>query len=158
MEDSRFGPALESHGYRVRDMMVRAMEPAGPTKFVITAGDERVCPACRKAEADGAIPVDQLYSNGMLHPSFHGKTCRCIESTSKELAQDLIVKVEGDTVEVMLASPSQAHAASLREYGSGNGPPNPAIREQLDDSLENVFSPFFKDLTKEYVNQFMNSR
>lgn len=149
-----FGPILLDHGHRVRDAMIAAMEPAGPSKFIITAGDERVCPECLKAEADGVIPQDQKYSNGLLHPPFHWH-CRCIESTSSELEQDLQVVVEGNTVEVMLASPGQARAASLREYGSGNGPPNPAVREQLDNSLESIFAPFYDDLATVYIKQFM---
>ena len=42
-----------------------------------TAGDGRVCfPACRKAQDEGAIPLDSLFANGFIGPPAHPR-CRC---------------------------------------------------------------------------------
>ena len=146
---------LETHGYRIQKAIADAYGGGGPTKFIITAQDNKVCPICQEAERDGPIPVDQLYSNGKMHPSFHGKTCRCKEVTSDELAASLEVEVTDNAVDVGILRPEAAAAASIREYGSGNGPPNPAVRSKMDDIPPEVFIPLDNDLEKLYRERFL---
>ena len=125
------------------------------TKFIITAGDDRVCLSCLKAEHDGSIPVGQKYSNGLMEPSFHGKTCRCKQVTSDELVDALDVRATETLVDVGLFTPAAAHAAHIREFGSGNGPPNPAIRIAMGNIKENVFRPMYDDLGIHFKKIFM---
>lgn len=127
----------------------------GPTKFIITSGDLRVCPICQAAERDGVIPSDRPYSNGMMHPPFHGKTCRCKEVRSDDLAQAVEVKANERSVDVGILDPQKAGAAAIREWGSGNGPPNPDVSRELDNVPPEVFIPLFDDLSKHYKNRFM---
>ncbi len=146
---------LEAHGHRISAAVAEAFGPGGKTKFIITAGDDRVCPICQQAETDGVIPIDQPYSNGQQGPSFHGKTCRCKEVTSDELAASLEVEVTDNAVDVGILRPEAAAAASIREYGSGNGPPNPAVRSKMDDIPPEVFIPLDNDLEKLYRERFL---
>ncbi|MFA6371287.1 MAG: hypothetical protein WCW68_01545 [Methanothrix sp.] len=146
---------LEAHGERLKVAMEDALGKGEKTKFIITAGDERVCPACTKAEMDGSIPVGQPYSNGLMGPSFHGKTCRCTQVTSDELAASLQVRATEERVDVGIFEPQAAHAASIREYGSGNGPPNPAIRIAMANIKEEVFNPFYDDLSGHFKKIFL---
>ena len=145
--------ALEAHGQRLKAVMAEGF--GGKSKFIITAGDDRVCKRCQMAEEDGVIPFDQPYSNGMMAPSFHGKTCRCIQVTSYELASALEVDIEENAVRVGILEPRAAKSASLREYGSGNGPPNPVIRTELDNIPDEVFVPLFNDLNEFYRKKFL---
>lgn len=50
-------------------------------KMWLTAGDERVCTICEPAEADGVIPYQQEFSNGLDMPLGH-PGCRCDLSLS----------------------------------------------------------------------------
>jgi hypothetical protein len=146
---------LEAHGERLKAVISDSLGPGGKTKFIITAGDLRVCPICQAAEKDGVIPIGQPYSNGHMDAPFHGKTCRCKQVTSDELASSLEVKADEKAVDVGIIEPAHAKAISIREYGSGNGPPNPAIRAEMDNIKEEVFSPLFNDLTENYRKQFL---
>jgi len=144
---------LEAHGQRLKAAMSNGF--GGKNKFIITAGDEKVCRRCQMAEEDGVIPFDQPYSNGMMAPSFHGKTCRCLQVTSDDLISALEVSAEENAVEVGILEPRAAKSASLREYGSGNGPPNPAIRTEMDNMPDEVFVPLFNDLNEFYRKKFL---
>lgn len=144
---------LEAHGQRLKAVMAGVF--SGKNKFIITAGDEKVCKLCQMAEEDGVIPFDQPYSNGMMAPSFHGKTCRCVQVTSDELASALEVDIEENAAHVGILEPRAARSASLREYGSGNGPPNPAIRTEMDNIPDEVFAPLFNDLNEFYRKKFL---
>lgn len=146
---------LEAHGQRLKAVIAESLGPGGKTKFIITAGDGRVCPVCQLAELDGVIPLDRPYSNGRMKPPFHGKTCRCRQVTSDELAASLEVNAEEDSVDVGIRGPERAQAASIREYGSGNGPPNPAVRSEMDNIKDEVFSPLFNDLSEHYKKIFL---
>jgi hypothetical protein len=146
---------LEAHGRRIKAAMSDALGPGGKTKFIITAGDGRVCPMCQLAEQDGPIPEKQPYSNGLLHPKFHGDSCRCQEVSSEELAGAIEVKPTENSVDVGLLEPQKAAAAAIREYGSGNGPPNPAVRVEMDNIKDEVFVPLFNDLSEHYKKLFM---
>lgn len=42
----------------------------------VTAGDDRVSIECQGNEAEGAIPVDQMFSGGVMAPPQH-PNCRC---------------------------------------------------------------------------------
>jgi SPP1 gp7 family putative phage head morphogenesis protein len=42
----------------------------------VTANDARVCGQCKACQAEGAIPLDSLFSNGRLGPPAHPR-CRC---------------------------------------------------------------------------------
>lgn len=141
---------LEAHGQRLKAVIAEGF--GTKDKFIITAGDEKVCKLCQMAEEDGVIPFDQAYSNGMMEPSFHGRTCRCIQVTSDELASSLEVRAEENRVDVGVI---ESRAASLREYGSGNGPPNPAIRTKMDNIPDEVFAPLFNDLNEFYRKKFL---
>jgi hypothetical protein len=66
----------------------------------------------------------------------------------------LEVRVEENAVEVGILEPRAAKSASLREYGSGNGPPNPAIRTEMDNIPDEVFAPLFNDLNEFYRKKF----
>jgi 8-oxo-dGTP diphosphatase len=46
------------------------------TKEILVAPDERVCKVCRAAEAEGPIPLQQPFNNGLDGPGFH-PNCRC---------------------------------------------------------------------------------
>jgi SPP1 gp7 family putative phage head morphogenesis protein len=46
------------------------------TKEWLVAPDERVCPVCRAAEAEGPIPLTQAFDNGVDAPPGHPR-CRC---------------------------------------------------------------------------------
>ena len=147
---------LQAHGERLRNALQDVLGDKHPTKFIVTRGDGKVCERCLKAESDGVIPYDQPYRNGMQHPSFHGHTCRCKEMTSGELVQGLDVKVTSENeVTVGFFEEKTAQAASIREYGSGNGPPEPTIRHQLDTIDPEFFNSFFDDLAEYYTKQFM---
>lgn len=145
---------LETHGYRIQKAIADAYGGGGPTKFIITAQDNKVCPICQEAERDGPIPVDQLYSNGQQGPSFHGKTCRCKQVTSDDLAASLQVSATEQSVDVGIIEPQAAQAASIREYGSGNGPPNPAVRDKMDNIKEEAFAPLYEDLSNHFAARF----
>ncbi len=135
--------------------MQDSLEQGGPTKFVVTRGDNRVCQMCLDAESDGVIPYDQPYSNGKQHPSFHGHTCRCREMTSGELVQGIDVRVQGNNVDVGFHEERTAQGAFTREFGSGNGPPQPDLLHSLDTEDIDFFQPFFNDLTEIYKRKFM---
>ena len=145
---------LEAHGHRISAAVAEAFGPGGKTKFIITAGDDRVCPICQQAETDGVIPIDQPYSNGQQGPSFHGKTCRCKQVTSDDLAASLQVSATEQSVDVGIIEPQAAQAASIREYGSGNGPPNPAVRDKMDNIKEEAFAPLYEDLSNHFAARF----
>ena len=147
--------ALEAHGHRLQAAISDALGPGEKTKFIITAGDEKVCPICQKAEMDGPIPESQPYSNGQMHPSFHGKTCRCKEVTSDDLADALQVRADENAVDVGILNPQAAQAAAIREYGSGNGPPNPAVRSAMDNIRPEVFVPLENDLEAHFREKFL---
>lgn len=146
---------LEAHGKRLRAVISESLGPGGKTKFIITAGDLKVCPICQAAEKDGVIPVGQPYSNGRMDAPFHGKTCRCKQVTSDELAESLEVKADEKSVDVGIIEPAKANAASIREYGSGNGPPNPAVRSEMDNIKDEVFIPLLNDLSEHFSKQFL---
>jgi SPP1 gp7 family putative phage head morphogenesis protein len=55
------------------------LEQGISTKEILVAPDERVCPVCRAAEAEGPIPLTQPFDNGMDAPPFH-PFCRCASS------------------------------------------------------------------------------
>ena len=53
------------------------MDDMGVTgKEWVTAGDDRVSLECRTNEAEGAIPVKQAFSGGVMGPPQHPQ-CRC---------------------------------------------------------------------------------
>lgn len=151
-----FTEALERHGQRLTAIISESLGPGGQTKFIITAGDLKVCPICQAAERDGVIPINQAYSNGLMDAPFHGKTCRCKQVTSDELAASLEVRVDHNAVDVGLLEPTQAKAASIREYGSGNGPPNPAVRTEMDNIKDEAFAPLYNDISEAYKKQFLS--
>lgn len=137
--------------------MANALGPeGGKTKFILTAGDERVCPICQGAEMDGAIPVNQPYSNGRMGPPFHGKTCRCKQITSGELAASLEVRATEVSVDVGLIDHQLAQAGSLMEYGLGNGPPNPVVTSEMENLGDEVFEPLFYDLYEHFSKKFLS--
>jgi hypothetical protein len=146
---------LFAHGTRIRAVIGDAFGGGGKTKFIITAGDFKVCSKCQQAEKDGPIPINNLYSNGMMEPSFHGKTCRCQQVTSDELAAALDIKATDTSLEVGIIEPQRSTDASIREYGSGNGPPNPAVSEKMDNINDEAFKPLFDDLFEHYRERFM---
>jgi hypothetical protein len=147
--------ALRLHGERLRNLMQDLLEVHGPTKFIVTKGDHRVCTKCLQAEADGIIPYDQPYSNSMMHPSFHGHTCRCREISSGELSQGVNVKAQENNVDVGFFEKFTAEAAQVREYGSGISPPRPDIRHALDTIDPAFFEPFYGDLTEHFKKRFL---
>lgn len=146
---------MQAHGERLKSVLQDSLESKAPTKFIVTAGDDRVCERCLKAESDGIIPYDEPYSNGKQHPSFHGDTCRCKEMTSGELSQGLEVKATEGSVDVGFFEELTASAAAIREFGNGNGPPEPDIRNTLDTMDSRVFKPLFSDLELHYKKLFM---
>jgi hypothetical protein len=146
---------LEAHGENVKRFLQEAFGPQKPTKAIVTAGDERVCPMCQVAEKDGTIPDEQPYSNGKAHPPFHGKTCRCQEITSKALSGALEIRGGETTVDVGFFDEWTAKAATEREYGSGNGPPAPTVRPELDTKADVLLGPLFDDLGALYKDKFM---
>lgn len=74
--------------------MLLVMRAAGlGYKRWITRNDSRVCVRCRKNQAQGAIPVTQLFSSGDMVPPAHPR-CRCrpslaLSATAKKSAKVL---------------------------------------------------------------------
>jgi 8-oxo-dGTP pyrophosphatase MutT (NUDIX family) len=75
--------------------MGRAATDAAQRKFVstgvtfkewVTADDGRVCPECMLAQDEGPVPLDSLFSNGLMGPPAHPR-CRC------DLIPSMTVKV-----------------------------------------------------------------
>jgi hypothetical protein len=135
--------------------MLQGQLTATQTKSIVTANDESVCIKCRMAEADGVIPLDQPYSNGMMHPPFHGHTCRCNESTSDELSTSIEVQVTGNTVEVGWRSSDTAKAAIQREFGGGAGPSRPELRQKIDSSIGDLIHTLCDNVFSWLKNRFM---
>ena len=146
---------LEDHGYRIKAALEDMLGKGERTKFIITVGDDRVCLSCLKAEHDGSIPIGQRYSNGLMGPSFHGETCRCKQVTSDEFVDALDVRATEELVDVGLFTPAASHAASIREYGSGNGPPNPELIIAMSNVKEAIYTPLYDDLTDHFKKIFM---
>ena len=46
-----------------------------------------------------------------------------------------------ELVDVGLFTPAASHAASIREYGSGNGPPNPELIIAMSNVKETIYTP-----------------
>lgn len=149
---------LEEHGERVKAAIEAALGGDIETKFIITAGDEKVCPQCQLAELDGAIPIDQPYSNGKMGPTPFHWHCRCKQVTSKELAADLEVRATEDYVDVGIFNPAGAHAAGIREFGSGHGPPNPAIQVAMMQLKDDVFRPLESGIGDNLAKYFLTRR
>ena len=77
----------------------------GMEKRALTAGDERTCPICTGNEADGWIPLDQLFSSGHDAPTFHPA---CVVGETLVLASGATAVTkrwhEGDFVVIRTAS------------------------------------------------------
>ena len=75
---TELGLAYE-HGHR---MLADDLTRAGYVleRSLIVAGDERTCPECLDAEADGWIPHGELFAGGVLGAPIH-PGCRCAVAT-----------------------------------------------------------------------------
>jgi SPP1 gp7 family putative phage head morphogenesis protein len=84
-----------------------------------TLGDRRVCQACRANAEQGAIPVDDEFSGGVLHPPQH-PACRCSLSS------------------VFIAPPGPAEPEPSGTVELPAGLPLPAVRpdHEWDDAVQ----------------------